>query len=87
VGSNILPSITNNTIGSGTGGGGGFGGVGGNGGDGGDSYAIFDADLNDGTVPFISNNDLSFSDAGNGGGTSGEGGSAGATGVTGATNW
>ena len=87
IGANTAPSISNNTITSNDGGWGGWGGDGGNGGNGGYSYAVFDADANDGMVPALINNDLFFGIAGDGGGTTGTGGGIGAAGQAGTTNW
>jgi K319L-like, PKD domain len=87
IGSLTGPTITNNFISSGDGGLGGYGGSGGNGGNGGNTYAVYDTDLDDDTVPFLTNNTSSFSVPGEGGGTSGEGGSSGETGGSGVINW
>jgi len=88
----IAPVISGNMIGSaraGDGGDGGsgitIGGMGGDGGEGGYSYALFDADPNDGLVPQISNNTLSFSGGGEGG-AAGAGGSIASAGDPGSAN-
>ena len=87
VGSQMSPLLTGNDIRSGNGGNGGFGGVNGHGGEGGYSYAIYDTNLNDGIVPVLSDNTLSFGEPGLGGNSTGTVGEPGNKGKAAATNW
>ena len=99
VAAGIAPEIAGNTISSGAGGDAGSGGQasdnanGGDGGHGGYSYALYDADVNDGFVPTASSNTLNFGAPGNpgpagaGGLNGGASGSPGDPGQANVRNW